>query len=252
MHRCPAPAARSNSPPDTPPRATPVTKLYLDRDPRDPLPQQPSRRSAAPAARNLQPYLAINYIISLFGIFPRRPRSSWPIHSSQRFGSSRSTSRPPDGRRATASCCRSSQNTALFSLLGTIYGGDGKSNFALPDIQGQVVIHPGQGPGTERVLPGPAGRFAGPSRCCSPRSRPTATPGGPRSTTRTFQVPARIAPSRPQPGVRLPNRTRAQNLAPMNPQTLNAVGGSTPHNNMQPYLVLTSCIALQGVFPPRS
>ena len=69
------------------------------------------------------------------------------IHLLPKSASSRSTSRPRAGRGATASCCRSRQNTALFSLLGTTYGGNGKSNFALPDLQGRAPMHPGQGPG---------------------------------------------------------------------------------------------------------
>ena len=70
-----------------------------------------------------------------------------------------------------------SQNTALFSLLGTTYGGDGKSNFALPDLQGRAPMHPGQGPGLSLH---DLGKRVDPrrSRCSNPRSRPTATPQG--------------------------------------------------------------------------
>ena len=68
-------------------------------------------------------------------------------HSSRRSAFSRSTLRRGAGPSATGSCCRCRQNTALFSLLGTTYGGNGKSNFALPDLQGSAPMHPGQGPG---------------------------------------------------------------------------------------------------------
>jgi microcystin-dependent protein len=144
-----------------------------------------------------------------------------------------------------------SQNTALFSLLGTVYGGDGKSTFALPDLQGSAAMHPGQGQGlslrdlgeiggtdnvtllvseipihTHGLLGGvDPGNFFGPDPG-EPVILTRATGGQPWTTT--------IAPA-----------------VAFAPQALAPAGGSLPHNNMQPYLTLNFCIAMQGVFPPR-
>jgi microcystin-dependent protein len=142
-----------------------------------------------------------------------------------------------------------SQNTALFSLLGTTYGGDGKSNFALPDLQGSAPMHPGQGPGLSLHDLGETG-------------------GSDTVTLLESEIPAHShslmtfagAPGNvkiPGPSV-VPSRssgggayTAAANLVPMAPETLSPAGGDQPHNNMQPYLTFCFCIALQGVFPPR-
>ena len=143
-----------------------------------------------------------------------------------------------------------SQNTALFSLLGTTYGGNGKSNFALPDLQGRAPMHPGQGPGLSLHDLGETG-------------------GSETVTLLTSEMPAHShiiqdhdldlaelnAPA--------PNRVLGQsangaiygaaaNLVNMNFQALPPAGGDQPHNNLQPYLTFYFCIALQGVFPPRT
>jgi microcystin-dependent protein len=143
-----------------------------------------------------------------------------------------------------------SQNTALFSLLGTMYGGDGKSTFALPDLQGSVPVHVGQGPGLSE-------RFQG-----EMSGSETTTLLTSEIPVHTHQVqvspdPAEIAT--PGAGLALARsvggqsyQTSAAALVPMAPQALPAAGGSLPHNNLMPYLVVNFCIALQGVFPPRS
>ncbi len=141
-----------------------------------------------------------------------------------------------------------SQNTALFSLLGTTYGGNGQSNFALPDLQGSVPMHPGQGPGLSLHDLGEVGGAAtvtllesempvhahgvtvsqGDAISISPENNLFATGiGGIAAYAPLAQAPL-------TPSVLLP-----------------AAGGGLPHNNMQPYLTLNFCIALQGVFPPR-
>jgi microcystin-dependent protein len=146
-----------------------------------------------------------------------------------------------------------SQNTALFSLLGTIYGGDGKSTFALPNLQGRAAMQSGQGPGlSQRDLGQTAGEqtvtllttqmpaHSHPANCVnnttanqnSPANNFWATGGGRRG--QNFY--ASTAGSSPQ----------------MNPQALPNTGGSLPHNNMPPYLVVNFIIALQGIYPPRS
>jgi microcystin-dependent protein len=147
-----------------------------------------------------------------------------------------------------------SQNTALFSLLGTTYGGDGRSSFALPNLQGQVPMHPDQGPGLSLHFLGETG-------------------GSDTVTLLTSEMPlhahnincidgARVGGQGGQPGNAVPAKTGG---APANAYASGAtqnqlvsstmvgvVGGNLPHNNMMPYLTLNFCIALQGVFPPRS
>jgi microcystin-dependent protein len=143
-----------------------------------------------------------------------------------------------------------SQNTALFSLLGTTYGGNGKSNFALPDLQGRAPMHPGQGPGLSLHDLGETG-------------------GSQTVTLIESEIPAHVhtvnvsigdadlpAPSslnvmaKAAGGFAYAPSNPAFNV-PMAPETLAPAGGDQPHNNMQPYLTFYFCIALQGVFPPR-
>ena len=144
-----------------------------------------------------------------------------------------------------------SQNTALFSLLGTTYGGDGKSNFALPDLQGCAPMHPGQGPGLSLHDLGETG-------------------GSETVTLLESEIPSHLHTLRAHDGDQAdaqnpsPNTSLAQSangfayqsnvsgLVQMHPDALPTAGGDQPHNNMQPYLTLNFCIALQGVFPPRT
>jgi microcystin-dependent protein len=142
-----------------------------------------------------------------------------------------------------------SQNTALFSLLGTMYGGDGKSTFALPNLQGSAPMHQGAGPGLSE-------RFIGESS-----GVPTVTLLQSEMPVHNHAFNALSDPAdlfAPDPN-RSIARSRngavygaAANLTQMSPQVLSIAGSSVPHNNMQPYLALTFIIALQGVFPPRS
>jgi microcystin-dependent protein len=143
-----------------------------------------------------------------------------------------------------------SQNTALFSLLGTMYGGDGKSTFALPNLQGSAPVHRGQGPGLSDYFQGQTG-------------------GENNVTLLTTEIPAHnhqamgIAGSgqtAPDPSVvwgTLAGRTppplyssAAPNVT-MNPFALGISGSSFPHNNLQPSLVLNFIIAMQGIYPSR-
>ena len=142
-----------------------------------------------------------------------------------------------------------SQNTALFSLLGTTYGGDGKSNFALPNIQGSAVMHPGQGPGLSLHELGETGGSASVSLIQSEMPSHThamnASQGDGTERTPANQLLATgIGISQYQ----LPGPTAAP-LA--SPTAVAPAGGNQPHNNMQPYLTLNFCIALQGVYPQR-
>jgi microcystin-dependent protein len=143
-----------------------------------------------------------------------------------------------------------SQNTALFSLLGTFYGGDGKSNFALPNFDGSAAIGQGAGSGLSQRFLGEIG-------------------GGQTVTLLQAEMPNHnhnfaVRPSNGTQGTLAPNVILArsvggnlyqsnttQNLVQMDPASLSVAGSSFPHNNMSPYLTLLYCIAMQGVFPPR-
>ena len=145
-----------------------------------------------------------------------------------------------------------SQNTALFSLLGTTYGGNGQSTFALPDLQGRAAMFWGQGQGLslrdlgemsgvdnvtllQAEIPAHSHTIGGATVGNGTAQTPTgniwaAAPAG-RGTLALYGTPATGA---------------------MNPNALTLTGGNLPHNNLQPYLTLNFCIAMQGVFPPRS
>jgi microcystin-dependent protein len=143
-----------------------------------------------------------------------------------------------------------SQNTALFSLLGTFYGGDGKSTFALPNMQGSVPLNQGQGPGLSAYF---LGQQSGSETVTLIQTEIPAH-------THTWRAASDIADNAtPDPNkvITLSNNGSAyapQGTTPatnFNLQMLSVTGSSFPHNNMQPYLTLNFCIALQGVFPPR-
>lgn len=143
-----------------------------------------------------------------------------------------------------------SQNTALFSLLGTTYGGDGRSNFALPNLQGSAPMHPGQGPGLSLHDLGETGGSPSltllesqiPAHSHTPRVQTTVAS---KSTPANNSL-SRVSGATPY----LPPAGAA--LVAMAPEAVAPAGGNQPHNNMMPYLTLNFCIALQGVFPPRT
>jgi microcystin-dependent protein len=147
---------------------------------------------------------------------------------------------PCDGRLLPIS-----QNTALFALLGTIYGGDGKQTFALPNLQGRAPMHFGQGPGLTLRELGEAGGSAqasvSASQMPSHKHGVMMTAAGGEEPTPAGQVLGANSYYGP-----------ASNVVPMLPTALPPAGGSQPHNNMMPYQALNFVIALQGVFPPRS
>jgi microcystin-dependent protein len=134
-----------------------------------------------------------------------------------------------------------SQNTALFSLLGTTYGGNGKSNFALPNLQGCAPMHPGQGPGlslhdlgesggadTVALLDSELPAHTHPMSACT-QSADSRDPAGrllAKADSEIYRTPGGFTAAQPS--------------------------SNQPHNNMQPYLTLSFCIALQGVYPPRT
>ena len=145
-----------------------------------------------------------------------------------------------------------SQNTALFSLLGTTYGGDGKSTFALPDLQGNAAMHPGQGPGLSLHDLGEIGGSESVTLLVSEIPAHAHAVGRALNDAGNSISPANSvwAQSAAGRGAAALYKDGAP-TAPVQLQSLNIAGGSLPHNNMQPYLTLNFCIALQGVFPAR-
>jgi len=145
-----------------------------------------------------------------------------------------------------------SQNTALFSLLGTTYGGDGKSTFALPNMQGNVAMHPGQGPGLSLH---DLGEMSGSESVTLLESEipahahavGRALNDAGNSISPANSVWAQSAAGRGAAALYIDGAPTGQ----VKIDSLAAAGGGLPHNNMQPYLTLNFCIALQGVFPQR-
>jgi microcystin-dependent protein len=137
-----------------------------------------------------------------------------------------------------------SQNQALFALLGTTFGGNGQTNFALPDLRGRTPVHAGDG----HTLGESAGEQ---SHTLSISETPTHT-----HVANAVSAPATA--NTPQNTLMLAESTvqqlygSASNLTTTDPRTVSNVGGSQPHLNMQPFLTLTFCIALQGIFPSRN
>ena len=141
-----------------------------------------------------------------------------------------------------------SQNQALFSLLGTTYGGDGTTTFALPNLQSRVPVHQGQGAGLSPYAQGQAG-------------------GAETVTLAAAQMPGHSHPVKAsssaaaadKPGGRVLARSGSHIYAPepdtstvMNANMLGDTGGSEPHDNIAPYLTVSFCIALEDIFPARN
>jgi microcystin-dependent protein len=139
-----------------------------------------------------------------------------------------------------------SQNTALFSLLGTNFGGDGKSNFGLPNLQGNVAMNFGQGPGLSLYDLGEEGGSETVSLLQS--EMPSHRHGFQAGSSLAQSTPSGFALGQGTPIYKTGNVT----TTPMNQNMPGVAGGSQPHNNMMPYLTLNFIIALQGIFPPRT
>ena len=140
------------------------------------------------------------------------------------------------------------QNTALFSLLGTTYGGNGVVTFALPDLRGRVPINHGQGPGLPNFDLGQTG--GEPNHTLIPQEMPAHTHAlNADSANGSQSGPGGALPARDPAGSPTYGANASTTMAA---NALQIVGGSQPHNNMQPYLTLNYCIALQGIYPSRS
>jgi microcystin-dependent protein len=158
------------------------------------------------------------------------------------------------------------QNTALFSLLGTTYGGNGVSTFALPDLQGRVALGSGQGPGLSDRSPGETGgsdavtvgiaatpnhthvidigALTVDARCWSGAGT-SQSPVGNVPAVEVAGGPAAYVNAAPDAAMQAGAVTVGGTM------TAAAAGGGQAHDNLEPYLTLNFCIALQGVFPPR-
>jgi microcystin-dependent protein len=145
-----------------------------------------------------------------------------------------------------------SENETLFQLIGTTYGGDGQSTFALPDLQGRIPIHNGTGPSGTQYLLGEHGGQENVSLTLAQvpqhahsvlASAQTATAGTPSGN-----VPAAASPSTAKV------YTFSQNAAavPMAPEAVSTVGGAQPHGNLMPFLALNFIISLFGIFPSQT
>ena len=136
------------------------------------------------------------------------------------------------------------QNQALFSLLGTTYGGDGRVNFALPNLQGRTPMHIGNGHvegevGGEQNHTLSITELPQHMHTLSAVNNNAGNVNNPTNANLAASAPAEIYAA-------------AANLAPMSPTSLAITGGSQPHNNMQPYLTIGFCIALQGIYPSQN
>lgn len=141
-----------------------------------------------------------------------------------------------------------SQNTALFSLVGTYYGGDGRSTFGLPDLRGRAPMFYGQGPGLSlRDIAETSGTETATVAAAEIPAHTHTLAVSP--TTANTASPAAAAPAE---RATLNTSAKPGTLRAMASTALATTGTSTPHNNMMPYLTLNFCIAISGVFPPRS
>ena len=157
-----------------------------------------------------------------------------------------------------------SQNTALFSLLGTTYGGDGKTTFALPDLRGRLPMHQGRGPGLSTRKIGQKGGSE--TVTLNVAQMPAHDHSGTGTVTGKVQANSGAGDTDNPAGNTLATLSRTNQYSTAGPNTAmhsdtvtgtgnfttSTAGGSQPHNNMQPYLVINWCIALVGLFPSRS
>jgi microcystin-dependent protein len=148
------------------------------------------------------------------------------------------------------------QYTALFSLLGTYFGGDGRTTFALPNLQSRVPIHQGQGIGLSPYVIGQVGGTETVTLTSSQMPLHNHTVGA-SSANGTASSPANNIPAQGYTGdsrnpTLLPNYAPPPASATLASSAVSTAGGNQPHENLQPYLCVNFIIALNGVYPPRS
>lgn len=139
------------------------------------------------------------------------------------------------------------QNNALFALLGTIYGGDGQTTFALPDLRGRAAVHQGQGPGLSNYAIGQ--QYGTEQVTLLSAHMPAHTHiAGANSAPASTSAPDNAVWAAATGGLAYASAPGVS----MNSASVTSAGGSQPHNNMSPYLALNYIIALFGVFPSRN
>ncbi len=151
-----------------------------------------------------------------------------------------------------------SQNTALFSLLGTFYGGDGQTTFALPDLRGRVPVHQGQGSG---LSPYEVGEVTGSENITLTTSQMPAhshsieasnTAGTTNLPAGAFLATGASLGSGPNASALKSYSSTTTPLVALNAASVTTIGGGQPHSNLQPLLVVNFIIAMQGIFPSRN
>jgi microcystin-dependent protein len=141
-----------------------------------------------------------------------------------------------------------SQNTALFALLGTTYGGNGQTTFALPDLRGRVPMHMGQGPGLSNYVLGQSG---GAETTTLLISNMPAHNHVLNAVTNAGDTSVPTGAFLGNTGALDKEYKTSGTITPMNAGTIGNTGSGLPLNNIQPYLTFSFCIALQGIFPPQ-
>jgi microcystin-dependent protein len=144
-----------------------------------------------------------------------------------------------------------SQNTALFSLLGTFYGGNGQSTFGLPNLAGRAPMHQGQGPGLSQRFLGETSGSAAVTLLTNEMPLHNHTLNGHNAHIGSLPTPTNKTILAKSAGGNS-YTADTSSLTQMNFQALSLAGGSLPHNNMQPYLAVLFCIAMQGMYPARN
>lgn len=143
------------------------------------------------------------------------------------------------------------QNTALFSLLGTTYGGDGRVTFALPDLRGRTPLHQGQGPGLPNYVMGQASGEENHTLISSEMPQHNHLVNAVGNTTSPNGSPVSHLFGMDSSEVASPYAATSDGTI-MNAQMITPTGGGLPHNNLQPLLTICYCIALEGIFPSRN
>ncbi len=144
-----------------------------------------------------------------------------------------------------------SENEALFQLIGTTYGGDGQSNFNIPDLQGRVALDNGVSPFNTTYIAGQSGGVE--QVTLSPQQIPVHSHSlnGSVDVATTNQPNNHVLASITPAGTQRAYRSVPLDLAALSPTSLTPAGGSQPHNNMQPYQAISFIISLYGIFPPQ-
>lgn len=149
------------------------------------------------------------------------------------------------------------QNDALFSLIGTTYGGDGVTNFALPDLRSRVPVHMGTGPGLSTYAIGQTGGTANVTLTVQTMPAHNHMLDATQTDATVLQIGDTVLPGQPtvgNPPIFYANQDQAQPLTlfQLNDGVVSNTGGNQPHTNLMPSLCITYIIALQGIFPSRN